>query len=134
MKSILVTILLTVGLFSQSPSELRAIDEKGFDIFGEMKDQSQMLKTGMARGGIVLSQEQLLEVVQARNYNAQRIINLLGGEIQTIEVVTEVNPQVFVLLESLLTTDEGVVFYYKNKARSEQRVREAIELLRPTEE
>ena len=130
MKSILVIILLMVGLFSQSPSELRAIDEKGFDIFGEMKDQSQMLKTGMARGGIVLSQEQLLEVVQARNYNAQRILNLLGGEVQIVEISAKIDPQVFVLLESLLSTDEGVVFYYKYRAKNEQRVKDAIQLLR----
>ena len=123
--------ILSIGLlFSQSPSELRAIDEKGFDIFGEMKDQSQMLKTGMARGGIVLSQEQLLEVVQARNYNAQRILALLGEGIQIVEVSTKIEPQVFVLLESLLSTDEGVVFYYKYKAKNEQRVKDAIQLLK----
>ena len=130
MKLLWVTILLPILLFSQSPSELRAIHEKGFDICGEMKDQSQMLKTGMARGGIALSQEQLLEVVQARNYNAQRILNLLGGEIQIVETVAQVEAQVFVLLESLLRTDEGVVFYYKYRAKNEQRVKDAMQLLK----
>ncbi len=120
----MLVIILLVGIsFSQSPSDLRQLSQEIFDIAVEMRQQAKLLQIGEIEG-MTLTQQQEEELSLALQIEMNMIRELLGESGGSI-----INPQVFVLLESLLSSD-GVVFYYRNRDENEQKVRDVLQLLK----
>ena len=133
MKSILVTILLSVGLFSQSPSEQRFASEQIFDIAGQMKVWSKALMTGEMQG-IKLSESQLIDTQKNIDQAKADIMLLIGGEIQIVETIAEVVVKaVFdpVVLEGLqyFKDNASTRFYKANRSNSINRVQKMIDAI-----
>ena len=141
---LLVTILFAGLLYSQSPSDMEQISKDIDDLGSELRNLSRTYSDGSA-GGIQLNEAQLDEVRVLWGAKFDLVKEVAGcdeyfadAEIVFVEALKPIDPQVFALLEFLLRTDmkidEGIVFYYKNRSKNEQRVRDIISLLRPETE
>lgn len=138
MKLIYVIILLVVGSFSQNASDMERLSKDVDDLGSELKKFSRTYSDGYS-GGVTLNEAQLEEVraMWLAQFNLVAEVAGCGEYVSDAEVVfvqPKIDQQVFVLLEYLLRTDDGTVFYYRNKPANIQRIKDVILLLKPETE